>query len=197
MLLEKKEEILKLVKEYILEKNKNKQWIAGEDWVTYSGPHFDEKEFVDAVNVLIDGWMIFGKNNREFEKQFPKHLGKRFGVLTNSGSSANLLAVSCLKSKNTFNLKPGAKFITPVVCFPTTINPIIQNGFKPVFVDVTLPNLNLDLDQVEKKLEEDPEIKGIVFAHVLGNPPDMDRLMGLVEKYDLIFIEDACGALGS
>ena len=197
MTLGKKEEILKLVKEYILEKNKQNQWTAGEDWVTYSGPHFDEKEFVDAVDVLIDGWMIFGKNNREFEKQFPKHLGKRFGVLTNSGSSANLLAISCLKSKNTFDLKPGAKFITPVVCFPTTINPLIQNGFKPVFVDVTLPSLNLDLDQVEKKLEEDPEIRGIVFAHVLGNPPDMDRLMGLVEKYDLIFIEDACDALGS
>ena len=197
MLLEKKEQILKLVKEYISEKNEQKTWTEGEDWVTYSGPHLDEKEFVDAVDVLIDGWMIFGKNNREFEKRFPEHLGKRFGVLTNSGSSANLLAMSCLKSKRTFNLQPGAKFITPVVCFPTTINPIIQNGFKPVFVDVTLPNLNLNLDHVEKKLQEDPEIKGIVFAHVLGNPPDMDRLMGLVEKYNLIFIEDACDALGS
>jgi CDP-6-deoxy-D-xylo-4-hexulose-3-dehydrase len=197
MLLEKKEQILKLVKEYISEKNEQKTWTEGEDWVTYSGPHLDEKEFVDAVDVLIDGWMIFGKNNREFERRFPEHLGRRFGVLTNSGSSANLLAMSCLKSKSTFNLKPGAKFITPVVCFPTTINPIIQNGFKPVFVDVTLPNLNLNLDHVEKKLQEDPEIKGIVFAHVLGNPPDMDRLMGLVEKYNLIFIEDACDALGS
>ena len=83
--------------------------------------------------------------------------------------------------------------------FPTTINPLIQNGFKPVFVDVTLPNLNLDLDQVEKLLVEDTnkEIKGLIFAHVLGNPPDMDRVMQLVKKYDLIYLEDTCDALGS
>ena len=105
--------------------------------------------------------------------------------------------VAAAASRNLYDLPKGAKFITPVVCFPTTINPIIQHGFEPVFVDVELPSVNLDLDQVEAKLEEDPEIKGIIFAHVLGNPPDMDRLMGLVEKYDLIFLEDACDALGS
>lgn len=197
----KKKQILSLIKEYIDDKRKNKKWAEGKDWVSYSGPHIDEKEILSMVDTIIDdfekGWVIFGKNSREFEQKFPSRLGKKFGIFCNSGSSANLLAVSSLKSQNTYNLKPGTKFITPVVCFPTTINPIIQNGFKPVFVDVTLPDLNLDLDQVEKKLEQDPEIKGVIFAHVLGNPPDMNRLMSIVKKYNLIFIEDACDALGS
>jgi len=192
---QKLEQILKLVSEFIQEKDNT--WTAGKDWISYSGPHYDEKEYLAAINVLLDGWLVFGENAREYEKQFPAQLGMYYGSLTNSGSSANLLAVTALKSKRSFNLKPGAKFITPVVCFPTTLNPIIQNGFQPVFVDVTLPDLNLDLDQVERILEADPDIKGIIFAHVLGNPPDMKRLMSLVKKYDLIFIEDACDALGS
>lgn len=194
---DKKQQILDLVKEYILEKRQSESWTPGEDWVSYSGPIFDENEYVAAFESLLTEWLIFGKKGREFELEFAQHLGKDAGILTNSGSSANLLAVSALKSRKWFNLKPGAKFITPVVCFPTTINPLIQNGFEPVFVDVTIPDLNLDLDQVERVLEEDPEIKGIMFAHVLGNPPDMDRLMFLVKKYDLIFVEDACDALGS
>jgi len=192
---QKLEQILKLVSEFIQEKDNT--WTAGKDWISYSGPHYDEKEYLAAINVLLNGWLVFGENAREYEKQFPAQLGMYYGSLTNSGSSANLLAVTALKSKRSFNLKPGAKFITPVVCFPTTLNPIIQNGFQPVFVDVTLPDLNLDLDQVERILEADPDIKGIIFAHVLGNPPDMKRLMSLVKKYDLIFIEDACDALGS
>jgi CDP-6-deoxy-D-xylo-4-hexulose-3-dehydrase len=196
-MVDKRQQILDLVKEYIIEKREAEKWTPGEDWVSYSGPIFDEKEYTAAIDSLLGEWLIFGKKGREFELEFAQHLGKKAGVLTNSGSSANLLAVSALKSKKWFNLKEGAKFITPVVCFPTTINPLIQNGFVPVFVDVTLPDLNLDLDQVEKILDEDPDIRGIMFAHVLGNPPDMDRLMFLVKKYNLIFIEDACDALGS
>ena len=191
---EKLEQILDLVSEYI--NDKNDDWDSEDDWVSYSGPHFSDKEYRAAVEVLLDGWLIFGKNARDFEKVFPEHLGMRHGSLTNSGSSANLLAVTALKAKSGFGLPPGSKIITPVVCFPTTVNPIIQNGFKPVFVDVTLPDINLDLDEVERVLEEDPDIRGIMFAHVLGNPPDMDRLMALIEKYDLVFVEDACDALG-
>ena len=194
---QKLEKILDLVKEYITDKRSNETWHPGKDWVSYSGPVYDSDEYVAAINSLLQEWLIFGEKGRDFELAFPEKLGKRHGVLTNSGSSANLLMVSSLKSRKTYNLQEGAKFITPVVCFPTTINPLLQNGFVPVFVDVTLPSLNLDLDQVEKKLEEDPEIKGIIFAHVLGNPPDMDRLMSLIEKHDLIFLEDACDALGS
>ena len=97
----------------------------------------------------MDEWFILGQKGRDFELKFAPHLGKKDGILVNSGSSANLLMVALLTTKRGGSLPKGSKFITPVVCFPTTINPIIQNGFTPVFVDVTLPNLNLDLDQVE------------------------------------------------
>tara|TARA_R110000824_G_scaffold139961_3_gene305430 strand:- start:1748 stop:3085 length:1338 start_codon:yes stop_codon:yes gene_type:complete len=191
-------EILNLVEEYIHHKHGQESWTAGEDWVSYSGPTFDEKEYLVAVKQLLDGWMIFGKNGRDFEIKFPTHLGKMFGALTNSGSSANLLMVAAAKSRRfPKRLKDGDKIITPVVCFPTTINPLIQHNLVPVFVDVELPSVNLDLDKVEELLEKDPDIRGIMFAHVLGNPPDMDRLMALIEKYDLVFLEDACDALGS
>jgi|TARA_Y100000310_G_scaffold266039_1_gene277326 CDP-6-deoxy-D-xylo-4-hexulose-3-dehydrase len=196
-MVDKRQQILDLVKEYIIEKRQSERWTPGEDWISYSGPTFDDTEYVAAIDSLLSEWLIFGKKGREFELEFAQYLGKKAGVLTNSGSSANLLAVSALKSRKWLNLKSGTKFITPVVCFPTTINPLIQNGFVPVFVDVTLPDLNLDLDQVERLLEDDPEIRGIMFAHVLGNPPDMDRLMFLVKKYNLVFVEDACDALGS
>lgn len=195
-LQEKKTKILQLVSEYINEKS-NTVWNKDKDWVSYSGPVFDDKEYVAAINTLLDGWLILGENAKKFEKIFPSFLGKKTGILTNSGSSANLLMIAAAKSKRLFNLKDGDKFITPIVCFPTTINPLLQNNLKPVFVDVELPNLNLNLDQVEEKLKEDPDIKGIIFAHVLGNPPDMDRLMQIVNKYNLIFLEDACDALGS
>ena len=194
--MNKLEQILNLVEEYVNERDEEKTWNPGEDWISYSGPHFNKDEYVEAIKVLLNGWLIFGENSREFEKIFPQHLGKRHGSLTNSGSSANLLADTSLKSKNTFNLPEGSKFITPVVCFPTTINPLIQNGFVPVFIDVTLPDINSDLDQMEQKLKEDPEIRGVMFAHTMGNPPDMDRFMSLVEKYDLVFVEDACDSLG-
>lgn len=190
---------LKLIDSYIKTKKQNPKWEPGKDWVQYSGPYFDEKELKGGINVLLDEWFILGAKGREFERKFAPLLGKTDGILVNSGSSANLLMSSLLKTKRGGKLPEGAKFITPVVCFPTTINPLIQNGFKPVFVDVELPNLNLDLDKVEALLKKDKkkEIKGITFAHVLGNPPDMDRLMAIVEKYDLIFLEDTCDALGS
>jgi CDP-6-deoxy-D-xylo-4-hexulose-3-dehydrase len=195
----KKQAILDLVADYIKEKKANKTWTAGKDWVQYSGPYFNQDEFTAGVGTLLDEWFILGQKGRTFEQRFAPLLGKKDGILVNSGSSANLLMVSLLKTKRGGSLPAGSKFITPVVCFPTTINPLIQNGYVPVFVDVTLPNLNLDLDQVEAILEADTEkeIKGLIFAHVLGNPPDMDRVMAIVKKYDLIFLEDTCDALGS
>ncbi len=198
--MDKLQKILSLVEEYAEENLLKNKWDRG-DWVNYSGPHFSADEFRVAAEALLGGWLVFGKKAREFEQIFPQHLGKNFGMLTNSGSSANLIMTQALTSKKSFMKKyflpKGSKIITPVVCFPTTLNPIIQTGFQPVFVDVDLPSLNLNLDQVEKLLKEDSSIRGIVFAHVLGNPPDMDRLMHLVEKYNLIFLEDSCDALGS
>lgn len=199
---EKIEQIINLVSEY-LQETKSKKWTPGEDWVNYSGPHYDISEYSAAIKSLLSEWLIFGKIGREFEELFPSYLGKKHGVMVNSGSSANLLMYSVLRSENIlpdkFKIKQGAKFITPIVCFPTTINPMIQNGFEPVFVDVELPSLNLNLDHVEDVLKKDinKEIKGIVFAHVLGNPPNMDRLMSLIKEYNLIFLEDSCDALGS
>ena len=192
------EEILRLVDNYIQEQHQEETWEAEKDWASYSGPIFDSNEYVAAIKQILSGWMIFGQLGRDFEIEFSDNLGKKHGVLTNSGSSANLLMVSATKSRKFHKqLKDGDKIITPIVCFPTTINPLIQNNLIPVFVDVELPSLNLDLDKVEEMLENDPDIKGIMFAHVLGNPPDMDRLMSLIEKYDLVFLEDACDALGS
>ena len=195
----KKQAILDAVAEYIKEKKASKTWVAGKDWVQYSGPWFNEDEYINAVSSLLNEWLILGERGREFELKFAPLLGKKDGIVVNSGSSANLLMVSLLKTKRFGKVPEGSKFITPVVCFPTTINPLIQNGFKPVFVDVELPNLNLNLDQVEAILEadKDKEIKGIIFAHVLGNPPDMDRFMSIVKKYELIYLEDTCDALGS
>jgi len=200
MLTTKKNLIRKLVKSFISQKKQMfAEWTPNKDWVNYSGPFFDHEEYIEAIDTLLDDWLILGEKARKFETTFASQLGKTDGVLTNSGSSANLLMLAACKSKRLFSLHKGSQFITSVVCFPTTINPIIQNGFEPVFVDVTLPSLNLDLDEVEKKLEQDKEgkIKGIIFAHVLGNPPDMDRLTKIVAKYNLIFLEDACDALGS
>ena len=195
----KKQAILDLVAEYIKEKKANKTWTAGKDWVQYSGPWFNQDEFTAGVSTLLDEWFILGQKGRDFEQKFAPLLGKKDGIVVNSGSSANLLMVALLKTIRGGALPAGSKFITPVVCFPTTINPLIQNGYKPIFVDVTLPNLNMNLDQVEALLEADTakEIKGLIFAHVLGNPPDMDRVMAIVKKYDLIFLEDTCDALGS
>lgn len=196
--MEIKDKILELVAQFISEKKGASKWQPGEDWVEYSGPQYDENEYLNAVDTLLSGWLIFGKNCNNFEKEFAPLLGKSFGCVTNSGSSANLLMVATAMSRRMRNgLKKGDKVITPVVCFPTTINPVIQLGLEPVFVDVELPSLNLNLDQVEDLLKKDSTIRGIIFAHVLGNPPNMDRLMFLVEKYNLVFLEDACDALGS
>lgn len=192
---EKKHEILRLVGEYISEKHSNKKWRRGEDWVRYSGPVFDSEEYIKAVDSLLGEWLVLGKDAIGFENKFPKYLGKNFGVLTNSGSSANLVMMSAMKSKKLFNFPEGTKVITPVAGFPTTVNPILQNGFQPVFVDIEIDTLNLNIEQVEKNAKSGAKI--ITFAHVLGNPPNMDKLMEVVKEYNLILLEDCCDALGS
>jgi CDP-6-deoxy-D-xylo-4-hexulose-3-dehydrase len=193
----KLQDILNLVEKFIKTKESEKTWIPGQDLVQYAGNYFDEKEYVAAVKTLLGGWLVLGQEGLRFESRFPKRLGKKSGILTNSGSSANLLMLAALTSKRGLNLPKGTKVLTPIAGFPTTINPIFQLGFTPVFVDIELDSLNLDLDQVEQKLKENPDIKIITFAHVLGNPPNMDRLMQLINEYNLILLEDCCDALGS
>ena len=191
------EEILKLVEQYIKEKESKKTWTPGEDWVQYSGPYFSHDEYVRAVKTLLNGWLVLGAEANKFETKFPPLLGKTHGLFVNSGSSANLLMLLTLTSKRGKSLPKGTKVITPIAGFPTTINPILQIGFQPIFVDIELETLNLDLDAVERACQEHPDAKVITFAHVLGNPPNMDRLMEIIKKYDLILLEDCCDALGS
>lgn len=192
---DKKEAILQLVKEYVLESIDHKKWIAGKDWVQYAGPLFDEREYIASVETLLSGWLVLGRQGVNFENKFAKLLAKQYGVLTNSGSSSNLIMMSALTSKRLYNLPTGTKVITPIAGFPTTINPIFQVGFEPLFVDIDLDTLNLNLEQVEQKAKEGAKV--ITFAHVLGNPPNMNDLMHIVKQYDLILLEDCCDALGS
>ena len=189
------EEILKLIEQYINTKTFAKQWKAGDEWVQYAGPFFGTEEYTESVKALLNGWLVLGQQGIRFETLFPKQVGREYGVLTNSGSSSNLIMMSALTSKRLYNLPKGTKVITPIAGFPTTINPIFQVGFEPAFVDIDIETLNLNLDQVEQKAKEGCKV--ITFAHVLGNPPNMDRLMSIVEQYGLIFLEDCCDALGS
>ncbi len=187
--------ILKMIAEYIDEKEANKVWTPGKDWVRYAGPYFTSDEYTRAVKSLLSGWLVLGQDALKFERKFPKFFGKDYGILTNSGSSSNLLMMLAMTSKRLYNLPKGTKVITPIAGFPTTVNPIFQVGFEPVFVDISLDTLNLDVEQVEAAAKQGAKI--LTFAHVLGNPPNMDAVMDIVKKYDLILLEDTCDALGS
>lgn len=190
----KKEQIFKLVAE-IIEEADQKPWVAGTDWVRYAGPFFDKNEYIASIDVLLNQWLVLGAKGLGFESIFPKLVDKKYGILTNSGSSSNLIMMSALTSKRLYNLPKGTKVITPIAGFPTTINPIFQVGFEPCFVDIDLDTLNLNLDQVEEFAKQG--VKVITFAHVLGNPPNMTRLMEIVKQYEMILLEDCCDALGS
>jgi CDP-6-deoxy-D-xylo-4-hexulose-3-dehydrase len=191
------QEILKLVDEYIQKKHSEKSWTAGKDWVQYAGPYFDSQEYVAAVKSLLSEWLVLGADAIKFESKFPKLFGKEYGLLTNSGSSANLLMMAAMTSKRGYNFPKGTKVITPIAGFPTTVAPIFQVGFAPVFVDIELETLNIDLDALERACINHPDAKIVTFAHVLGNPPNMNRLMEIVKKYELILLEDCCDALGT
>lgn len=192
---DKRSVILNLVKEYIDEEINNKTWSPGKDWVQYAGPYFSSDEYVKSVETLLKGWLVLGQQGLNFEYKFPKLLDKEYGILTNSGSSSNLIMMSALASKRLYGFKPGTKVITPIAGFPTTINPIFQLGFEPLFVDIDLDTLNLNLQQVEEQAKKGAKV--ITFAHVLGNPPNMKELMEIVKQYNLILLEDCCDALGS
>jgi len=188
-----KDEILKLVAEYMTEKHASKKWTPGVDWVQYAGPLFDADEFTRAVNTLLNEWLVLGEDAVKFEKAFPPLLGKKYGIVVNSGSSANLIMMAT--AKKYYGWKNGDKVIVPVAGFPTTFNPIVQCGLTPVFVDIELDTLNLNLEQVEKACQNGAV--AITFAHVLGNPPNMDKLTELMTKYGIPLLEDCCDALGS
>lgn len=190
-------EILDLVDTYIKKKHSEKKWVAGKDWVQYAGPYFSSSEYILAIKSLLGGWLVLGKDALLFESRFAKLFDKKLGVLTNSGSSANLLMMLAMTSSRYYNFPRGTKVITPIAGFPTTVNPIFQCGFTPIFVDIELDTLNIDLNQLELTCKQHSDAKIITFAHCLGNPPDMRRLMQIVKDYNLILLEDCCDALGS
>jgi CDP-6-deoxy-D-xylo-4-hexulose-3-dehydrase len=187
-------EINRLIGE-IIDERKNSTWNPGQDTVQYAGSTFTAAEYQSAVNSLLTGWLGMDKKAHVFERKFPTFLGKASGVLTNSGSSANLLMIASLTSKRWFDLPKGTKVITPVAGFPTTVNPILQMGFTPLFVDIEPETLNIDVGQLEEAAKGGAKV--VMFAHVLGNPPNMRDVMTIVKKYDLILLEDCCDALGS
>jgi CDP-4-dehydro-6-deoxyglucose reductase, E1 len=172
-------------------------FVPGESSVPISGKVFDEEEMVNMVDAVMDGWWTEGRYAGLFSRHLAKWLGVKFCSLTNSGSSANLLAFSALTSMKLGEkrLKPGDEVISVAAGFPTTVNPIIQHGMVPVFVDVKLGNYNADIDEIKKTIS--PKTKAIFLAHTLGNPYDLDEIASLCEEHNLWFIEDNCDGLGS
>lgn len=175
-----------------------KKFVPGESPVPVSGKVFDEKELVNMVEAVMDGWWTEGKYAAAFERGLADFFGLNFCAAVNSGSSANLLALSALTSfriPEEKRLKKGDEVITVAAGFPTTINPIIQNGLVPVFVDVALGNYNAPLESIEKAVTS--KTKAVFIAHTLGNPFEVAELRKLCDKHGLWLIEDNCDALGS
>lgn len=166
-------------------------------YIPASGKILNEKELFNMIEASLDMWLTTGRFNDEFEKKLSKILGVRHVVTTNSGSSANLLAISALTSSKLGKkrLIEGDEVITVAAGFPTTINPIIQNGLVPVFVDIDLGTYNINVEQVEESIT--PKTKAIFIAHTLGNPFNLDKIIDLCNKHHLWLIEDNCDSLGS
>lgn len=193
-----KEEILNKVIEYYKCKfETSKEFIPNETQVFYGGRFFDEKELVNLVDSSLDFWLTAGPWSNRFEKEFSKWLGVKFCSLTNSGSSANLLALNALTSIELGDkrIKKGDEVITVACGFPTTVAPIIQFGAIPVFVDVSIPQYNIDIDLLEAAYSE--KTKAVIVAHSLGNPFDVVAIKKFCDKYSLWLVEDNCDALGS
>jgi CDP-6-deoxy-D-xylo-4-hexulose-3-dehydrase len=192
------EEILLELKE-CLKENKpkylyNQNFKPGESQVLYSGPYWDENEVMAAINTLVVGkWVVAGENVYKFERKFAKMFGAKFGQMVNSGSSANLVLIAGLKKY--FGWEDGDEIIVSPVGFPTTISTIVQNGLKPVFIDIEYETLNFDINKLEEKIT--PKTKGIFVSPVLGNLPDMDKLKEICEKHGIKLIGDSCDSLGS
>lgn len=172
-------------------------FLKGRTYINYAGRVYDQKELINLVDASLDFWLTAGRYASAFEKKFAAFLGTAHCLLTNSGSSANLLAVSALTSPllKERRLKAGDEVITTACGFPTTLNPIIQNGLVPVFVDVDLGTYNIRTDKLEKAVGK--RTKAIFVAHTLGNPLDLENIKKIAKKYKLWFIEDSCDALGS
>ncbi len=170
------------------------EFIPGKTPVYYSGPYWDSKEIIAGINSFLNGkWLVAGENVHHFEAEFSKRFNVKYSHMVNSGSSANLILITALKKR--FGWKDNDEVIVSPVGFPTTISVLCQNNLKPVFVDIEWHTLNFDVDKIEEKIT--PNTKAIFVSPVLGNPPDMDKLIALCEKYDLKLVGDNCDSLGS
>ena len=192
-----REKVFAAVKDYYQYKFTNKTFIPGQTYIPASGKVFDDQELVHLVDASLDFWLTTGRYAAEFEQRFAEWMGVKHCLLVNSGSSANLVALSALTSPKLGDkqLKPGDEVITVAAGFPTTVNPIFQNQLVPVFVDVKLPTYDIDIDQLE--LAVSPRTRAIMIAHTLGNPFNLEAVMAFAEKHDLWLIEDNCDAVGS
>ena len=175
----------------------DRAFVPGETPVPVSGRVFDATELQSLVEASLDFWLTTGRFAKEFERRLAKVFGLRHAILVNSGSSANLLALTALTSPalGERRLRPGDEVITVATGFPTTVNPILQNGLVPVFLDVTTPTLNVDSAQLEAALS--PRTRVVMLAHTLGNPFDLGRVRAFAAAHDLWLIEDCCDAVGS
>jgi CDP-4-dehydro-6-deoxyglucose reductase, E1 len=192
-----RDQILKLTATYADQILANKEFSPGEDPVPVSGKVLDSKDFTSLVDSSLDGWLTSGRFTEQFERQLAKFIGARSALFVNSGSSANLVALSALTSSKLGEraLRPGDEVLTVAMGFPTTVNPIIQNRLKPVVVDVDLDTLDANPEMLEEAIS--PNTKAIMMAHTLGNPFDLDTVQRLCKQYNLWLVEDSCDALGS
>ena len=190
-------QILELVKEYHGEAFPERPFLGGVSTVPVSGKVFDNHELELLVDSSLDFWLTTGRYAEKFEKAFAKKMEMKHAMLCNSGSSANLLAVTALTSSRLGKraLKQGDEVITAAAGFPTTVNPILQNRLVPVFVDIELGTYDSSVEKIEAAIG--PKTKAIVMAHTLGNPFDIQGVMELAEKHNLFVVEDTCDAVGA
>jgi len=191
-------EILDLVRSFGDDVTQSKDgFFPGVSQVPVSGKVLDSADFVNLVDAALDGWLTSGRFHKSFEQALAKFVGVRNALFVNSGSSANLVALSALTSPKLGKraLQPGDEVITVAAGFPTTVNPIIQNGLRPVLVDIELGTYDAVAEQLRDAVS--PKTKGIMMAHTLGNPFDLDTVMELKEKHGLWLVEDSCDALGA
>ena len=194
---ELRKEIMRLTKKFAEIKLAPKPFRAGEDPVPVSGKVLSSEDFSALVDSSLDGWLTAGRFTADFERSLANFVGARDALFVNSGSSANLIALSGLTSKKLGDraLKPGDEVLSVAMGFPTTVNPIIQNGLRPVVVDVDLDTLDVNAAQLEEAIS--PKTKAIMLAHTLGNPFDLDTIQRLCRDKNLWLVEDSCDALGS
>lgn len=191
-----RDEIFRLVKEYTEKHHQRKPFIPG-DKINYAGRIYDHAEIINLVDSTLEFWLTAGRYTDVFEHKLAKYLDVKYCFFVNSGSSANLLAFMALTSPllEENAIKPGDEVITVAAGFPTTVAPIVQYGAVPVFVDITIPQYNIDVSALENALSK--RTKAIMCAHTLGNPFDLEKVKAFCDKYHLWLIEDNCDSLGT